>query len=80
MPSSKYRDMDTSAWRHLRTNKDLPSTQNPEVGSTAQTSNERIEATTPALKASIAPITAGASWTSLIFAVCRPCPRNVNIF
>ncbi|KAG0598525.1 hypothetical protein M758_12G081400 [Ceratodon purpureus] len=50
VPSSKYRDMDTSVWRHARTNKDLPSTQNPEPGP-AQAFNERIEATTPAPKA-----------------------------
>ncbi|XP_024383481.1 uncharacterized protein [Physcomitrium patens] len=39
IPSSKYRDMDTSAWRHGRMNKDLSSAQNP-VPEIAQTSNK----------------------------------------
>lgn len=65
MPSSKYRDMDTSIWRHARTNKDLPSTQNAEPGS-AQTFNERIEATAPALKTPPLPSIAGASCTIVI--------------
>lgn len=57
VPSSKYRDMDTSAWRRARSNKDLPFIQNPEPGS-AQTFNERIEATTPAQKAPPLPLIA----------------------
>jgi hypothetical protein len=56
--------MDTSAWRRARSNKDLPFIQNPEPGS-AQTFNERIEATTPAQKAPPLPLIAGASYTIL---------------
>ena len=78
MPSSKYRDMDTSVWRHARTNKDLPSTQNPEPGP-AQAFNERIEATTPAPKAPPLPSIAGASFTIVVICYYGPCIRNLNI-
>ena len=78
MPSSKYRDMDTSAWRHVRTSKDVLSTQNPELGS-AQTFNERIEVTTPAQKAPPLSIIAGASYTIAVICCLWALSTNVNI-